>query len=86
MKMKRFLWNLFVVLAGVLCAQANETKDTLVLSSVSREIDLTTSLVQEKVTAVLQNKGDIPVNQFVYLVDPILADRASYIGVQVSYN
>ena len=60
--------------------------ENLVLSSVSREIDLTTVLVQQKVTMVVENQGDSAVSQFTYTVDPSMGSKASYVGAKVGVS
>ena len=60
--------------------------ENLVLSSVSREIDLTTVLVQQKVTMVIENQGDSAVSQCTYTVDPSMGGKASYVGAKVGVS
>ena len=56
----------------------------LVLSTVTREVDLRSPLVKQKVTMVVENKGSAPVNSMFYTVEPQLAAKVAYIGAQVS--
>ncbi len=59
---------------------------SLVLSSVSRELDLTTPLVQQKVTMVIENTGSNAVSEFKFTVDPSFASKTSFVGAKVSSN
>lgn len=56
----------------------------LVLSSVSRELDLTTPLVKQKVTMVVENRGSSAVTQFLFSIDSSLTSKVSYLGAKVS--
>lgn len=87
-KMERVLLSVCSVLAVLALAQANGAaqNSNIVLSSISREIDLTTSLVKQKVTAVLLNNGAAHVDQFIFLVDSVLADKASFTSAKVAYS
>lgn len=67
-------------------ALADNGGGNIVLSSVSREVDLTTPLVQQKVTMVIENKGSSAVTQFSYSVDPSLSSKTSYLSAKVSSN
>ena len=73
----------YVLLALTLTGAHASNGENFVLSSVSREIDLTTSLVQQKVTMVIENQGDSAASQFTYTVDPSMGSKVSYIGAKV---
>ncbi len=77
-----YVLSLALALTGV----SGSNGESLVLSSVSRELDLTTPLVQQKVTMVLENTGSTAVSQFKFTVDPSLASKTSFIGAKVSSN
>lgn len=63
-----------------MCARNGEN---IVLSSVTREIDLKTPLVQQKTTMVVENQGESAFSQFVFAVDPTTASQVSYIGAKL---
>lgn len=55
----------------------------LQLSRVTREVDLTSPLVKQKVIMVVDNKGSKPVTHVIYSVESQLGDKVAYIGAQV---
>lgn len=57
--------------------------ETLELSTVTREVDLTSPLVKQKVTMVVENKGSKAVSTLLYTVEPQLAQKLAYITAQV---
>lgn len=80
------------VLALVVCVSlAAEGKlppdnrvENLELTSVSREVDLSSPLVKQKVTMVVENKASGAVTSVLYTVEPQLADKVAYVGAKVS--
>ncbi len=68
------------VLAG---SPPDDRVASLVLSTVTREIDARTPLVKQKVTMVVENQGSKPVNFVLYTVDPTLKGKVAYVGAQV---
>lgn len=74
-----------VLCAGVVAGRSppNTRVEALELVTVTREVDLTTPLVKQKVTMVVENKGSKPISILLYTVEPQLASKVSYIGAQV---
>lgn len=64
----------------------NNRVGNLELSTVTRNVDLTTPLVKQKIVMVVENKGPKAVTSMLYAVEPQLADKVTYIGAQVSIN
>ena len=82
--------NLFVlVLVGCLmvAVHAAPSQDEriakLEFSAVTRELDLTSNLVKEKTTIVLENKDEKSVSSFLYTIPRSAADKLAYIGGKV---
>lgn len=57
--------------------------ESLELTSVTREVDLTSPLVKQKVTMVVENKANKAVSSVYYTVERQLANKLAYIGAQV---
>ena len=60
--------------------------EALEITSVTREIDLTSPLVKQKVTMVIENKAAKAVSSVYYTVERQLAKKLAYIGAQVIKN
>lgn len=60
--------------------------EALELSTVTREVDLTSPLVKQKVTMVLENKGSKAISVMLYTVESPLVDKLAYINAQVRYG
>lgn len=60
--------------------------ETLELSRVTREVDLSSPLVKQKVTMVVENQASRPVTYVLYTVESQLSDKVAYIGAQVRVN
>lgn len=58
--------------------------DKLEFSAVTREIDLTSNLVKEKTTIVVENKDQKTISSFLYTIPRSAADKLAYIGGQVT--
>lgn len=58
--------------------------EALELSRVTREVDLSSPLVKQKVIMVVENKGSKPVTSVLYTVEPQLSGKVGYINAQVS--
>ena len=71
-----------LLLASVSCA-ADEVSRDVVLSYVSRDLDLTTHLVKERTSLTVENGGLPPLRWFLYTVDPSISSKLAYIGAQV---
>ena len=71
-------------LAAALAATDQNRIDKLEWSVVTRELDLTSALVKEKTTVVIENKDTKSVSHFLYTVQRGAADKLAYIGGQVS--
>ena len=75
----------------VAAAQAAPSKDDkridkLEFSAVTREIDLTSNLVKEKTTIVVENKDQKSVSSFLYTIPRAAADKLAFIGGQVKLH
>ena len=73
---------LSLLLASVSCA-ADEVSRDVVLSYVSRDLDLTTHLVKERTSLTVENGGKGSLRWFLYTVDPSISSKLAYIGAQV---
>lgn len=58
--------------------------EALELSTVTREVDVTSPLMKQRVKMVVENKGSKPVTAVLYTVEPQLADKVAFISAQVS--
>ena len=69
-------------------AQVSQDKriDKLEFSAVTREIDLTSNLVKEKTTIVVENKDQKSISWFLYTIPRSAADKLAYIGGQVIHR
>jgi hypothetical protein len=69
----------------VAATKASQDKriDKLEFSAVTREIDLTSNLVKEKTTIVVENKDQKSISWFLYTIPRSAADKLAYIGGQV---
>lgn len=82
--------SLLVVVALCVCVASggkgppDNRVEQLELSRVTREVDLTSPLVKQKVTLAVENKGSKPVTNFLYTVESQLARKVAYISAQVS--
>lgn len=87
-KMAMLMGFVFVLICTIAASGAKMPADARVealeLSRVSREVELNSPLVKQKVTMVIENKGSKPVNSLLYLVEPQLAEKVAYIGAHVS--
>ena len=88
MAAKAFAVLFLLMLCSSFSAFAKQPADTrveeLTLSRVTREVDLTSPLVKQKVTMALENDGPKPVSVVLFTVEPQLAGKVAYIGAQVS--
>lgn len=86
-KMEGSLVSLVLTLCLALASAGKQPPDNRVealeLSRVTREVDLTTALAKEKVTLVIENKGNKAINYVLYTVEPQLANHVAYLGAQV---
>lgn len=57
--------------------------DKLEFSTVTRELDLTSNLVKEKTTIVIENKDEKSISSFLYTISRTAADKLAYVGGQV---
>ena len=57
--------------------------EQLELSRVTREVDLSSPLVKQVVTMVVDNKGSKPVTNVLYTLESQLAKKVAFIGAQV---
>lgn len=86
--MNRFSLRLAAV-AALLLASCTLGKDDfnskLVLSEVSRKIDLSTQLTKVSTSVTLENAGDSSVGHFHLAIEPSLVDKLAFVGVAVSF-
>ena len=64
---------------------ADNRVEALELTSVTREIDLTSPLVKQKVTMVVENKASKSVSALYFTVERQLAKRLAFIDAQVLF-
>lgn len=57
--------------------------EALELTTVMREVDLTSPLVKQKVTMMVENKESKAITVVLYTVEPQLVDKLAYINAQV---
>ena len=72
------------LLATVLAATDQDRLDKLEFNLVTRELDLTSALVKEKTTLVIENKDSKSISHFLFTVQRGASDKLAYIGGQVS--
>ncbi|XP_041347808.1 dolichyl-diphosphooligosaccharide--protein glycosyltransferase subunit 1-like [Gigantopelta aegis] len=73
-----FLWTVFV---SVLCKVNEETiNSNLVNSKVERKIDISTHLVKIFTTVTIENKGASSVKSVLFVTEPTLINKLSFIG------
>jgi len=86
--MNRFSLRLTAV-AALLLASCTLGKDDfnskLVISEVSRKIDLSTQLAKVSTSVTLENAGDSSVGYFHLAIEPSLVDKLAFVGVTVSF-
>ena len=79
-----FLWMFCV---SVLCRVNEETiNSNLVNSKVERKIDISTHLAKIFTTLTIENKGTSSVQSFVFVTEPKLKNKLSFIGAVVSHH
>lgn len=87
--MNRFSLRLAAV-AALLLASCTLGKDDfnskLVISEVSRKIDLSTQLAKVSTSVTLENAGDSSVGYFHLAIEPSLVDKLAFVGVTVSVH
>ena len=87
--MNRFSLRLATV-AALLLASCTLGKDDfnskLVISEVSRKIDLSTQLAKVSTSVTLENAGDSSIGYFHLAIEPSLVDKLAYVGVMVSFH
>lgn len=69
---------LFLTLANA------DVNPDLIYSKVSRKIDLTSQVAKVSTTITLENAGSKATGNFLYAMDPSLADKLAFIAVTVS--
>lgn len=76
-------------LAALLLASCILGKDDinsrLVISEVSRKIDLSTQLTKVSTFVTLENGGDSATGHFHLAIEPSLVDKLAFVGVTVSF-
>ena len=86
--MNRFSLRLAAV-AALLLASCTLGKDDfnskLVISEVSRKIDLSTQLTKVSTSVSLENAGESSVGHFHLAIEPSLVDKLAFVGVTVSF-
>jgi len=87
--MNRFSLRLAAV-AALLLASCILGKDDfnskLVISEVSRKMDLSTQLAKVSTSVTLENAGDSSVGYFHLAIEPSLVDKLAFVGVTVSFH
>lgn len=73
----------FGLLSLCLTENQDEILDSLVISNVEREIDLTSQLVKISNTITLENNGKSGFRSFVFAVEGSAANHLSFIGAMV---
>lgn len=85
MKGKAFYLLLLPCFVSVLCKVTQDTIDqSIVVTQVERKIDITSHVVKTYTSITIENKGSSTVRSFLYVVDPTLKNKLSFIGAVVS--
>lgn len=85
MKGKVFYLLLLPYFVSVLCKVNQDTVDeNLVVTQVERKIDISTHVVKTYTSITIENKGSSTVRSFLYVLDPSLKTKLSFIGAVVS--
>ena len=58
----------------------------LVITEVSRKIDLSTQLAKVSTSLTIENGGDSATGYFYLAIEPSLVDKLAYVGVMVCKN
>ena len=74
------------LLATALAATDQDRIDKLEFSAVTRELDVTSTLVKEKTTLTIENKDSKSISHFLFTVQRGASDKLAYIGGQVSIS
>ncbi|KAL8559205.1 hypothetical protein ACOMHN_048452 [Nucella lapillus] len=87
MKGKAFYLLLLPYFVSVLCKVNQDSIDqNLVLKQVERKVDIASHLVKVYTTITVENKGSSAVRSFLYVVDPSLKTKLSFIGAVTKEN
>ncbi|XP_076447729.1 dolichyl-diphosphooligosaccharide--protein glycosyltransferase subunit 1-like [Babylonia areolata] len=87
MKGKAFYLLLLPYFVSVLCKVNQDTIDqNVVVSQVERKIDIASHLVKTSTSMTIENKGSSSVRSFLYVVDPSLKTKLSFIGAVTKDN
>lgn len=87
MKGKAFYLLLLPYFVSVLCKVNQDTVDqNVVVTQVERKIDIATHLVKTYTSITIENKGSSAVRSFLYVVDPSLKTKLSFIGAVTKDN
>lgn len=74
-------------LVSVLCKVNQDTVDqSIVVTQVERKIDIASHLVKTYTSITIENKGSSTVRAFLYVVDPSLKNKVSFIGAVTKDN
>ena len=77
-------------IAALLLASCTLGKDDfnskVVISEVSRKIDLSTQLTKVSTSVTLENAGDSSTSHFHLAIEPSLVDKLAFVGVTVSFS
>ena len=85
MKGKVFYMLFLPYFVSVLCKVNQDTVDqNIVVTQVERKIDISSHVVKTYTSITIENKGSSTVRSFLYVVDPSLKTKLSFIGAVVS--
>lgn len=83
-------WSAFYILTlpffvSVFCKVNQDTIDNnIIVTQVDRKIDIASHLVKTYTSITIENRGSSTVRSFLYVVDPSLQTKLSFIGAVVS--
>ncbi|KAK7490567.1 hypothetical protein BaRGS_00018170 [Batillaria attramentaria] len=84
MKWRAFYILLLPYFASVLCTSTIDK--SLVVTQVERKIDIASHLVKTYTSITIENKGSASVRSFLFVIDPTLQNKVSFIGAVTKDN
>lgn len=81
-----FCTLLFLIVSVWCKASQDQINNDLVNTNVERKVDVSTHLVKITTSITIENTGSSSVKSFLYVVDPPLQGKLSFIGAMVSFE
>lgn len=87
MKWRAFYLLFLPYFVSVLCKVNQDTIDkNIVVTQVERKIDIVSHIVKTYTSITIENKGSSTIRSFLYVVDPSLKNKVSFIGAVTKDN